>query len=138
MWWAPEGGHSREIGLGLYGFFQILIFEKKTSLQHTKVISTVRTNRTDREISFAMGCEEEWGQVRPFGWFERTNTPPAHQTRWMDVWMDDVWTGNTLFHCMPVQRLTTVVSYVLTIQHASAYLRPTECITYLPTFLRKC
>ncbi len=86
---AGEGGEARSQEIGLYGFFQILIFEK-TSLQYTKAISTVHTNWTNLGIFFfATGCEE-WGQVRHFGWFKREPTPTsANQTRWMDGWYVD-------------------------------------------------
>ncbi len=98
-----------------------------------------RTHQSNQARNFFCKWDvKSGGQVRRFGWFERTNThqhAPYKMDGWMDGWMDGVWTGNTLFHCTPVPWLTTVVSYVLTIHTELLTLIPTKCITYLPTYL---
>ncbi len=56
-------------------------------------------------------------------WRKWTNKPPTHHERLM------VCGQETLFCCIPVLQLTTVVSYVLT------YAVTTRCLTYLLNYL---
>jgi len=48
---------------------------------------------------------------------------PAHQWGWMVCGLQ------TIFHCIPDQWLTTLITYVLTIQNTSTYVVATKCYT---------